>query len=129
MGLRADIYKHKGRSFANGGLSGDHDEVTIVNVDGPFEPTDDAPGVELVSGNLPGTVKIVPTVETLQALYDYERRGIGPMMGGCYVGTSDSRLGQAIRKLTGDRPGAHREGMVALHDRYETPAQYRALST
>jgi len=44
---------------------------------------------------------------------------VGPMMGGDYLATSDSRLGRAA---------GHR-GAVPLHDRFETPAMHALLST
>lgn len=128
MGLNADIYKANGRSFSSGGLSESHDRVCIVNVSGPSEPTDDSPAVMLVPGNLSGTVKIVPAVlfaGTGPYVPANLRGAVGPMMGGCYVGTSDSRLGEAICEITGQ---SFASGMVPLHDRFETPEQYRALS-
>jgi len=50
-------------------------------------------------------------------------KSIGPMMGGNYA-TGDSRLSEEIERVTGQRF----YGAVAIHDRYETPAEYRALS-
>ena len=46
------------------------------------------------------------------------------MMGGNYAATSDSRFGEAVRK----RIGPNFYGAVPIHDRFETPEQYRALS-
>jgi hypothetical protein len=117
MGLIADIYKSKYGDCSNGGLSGKVDSVTIINIEGPFEPTEDRPAVLLVTGNLPGTVKIVPASMP-------EDKRVGPMMGGTYVDTSDSRLGEAIERLGGPRYG----GPVPLHDRFETQAEYNSLS-
>jgi hypothetical protein len=45
-------------------------------------------------------------------------RSIGPMMGGNYIASSDSRFTKAI--------GFY--GAVPVHDRYETPAEYASLS-
>jgi hypothetical protein len=109
--------------------------VTVVNVSGPSEPTDDAPAVLLVE-NAMGTVRIVPAVEVTGPGAAVEYHGkwgplladgdktIGPMMGGSYVGTSDSRFREAVEKLLGH--GFY--GAVPFHDRFETPAQYEALS-
>lgn len=127
MGLTADIYKSQGRSFSNGGLSERVDRVTLVNVDGPFEPTDDAPAAMLVAGNLAGCAKVV-AAEWLDVeghskgggWIEKRGAGAGPMMGGCYVETSDERFREAVRALTGEARG----GPVALHDRYETVKQY-----
>lgn len=130
MGLRADILKANGKSYSNGGISANHNEVTIVNIDGPFEPSDDAPAVMLVPGNLPGTVKLVPAhfVQGLVSsawLPNKANGGVGPMAGGCYVNSSDSRFGQAVRKMLPCEP-RHFDGAVSLHDRYETAEQYRS---
>lgn len=116
MGITASIYKDRGRSCANGGISDTYDQVTIVNAPGPFEPSDDAPAVELVPGNLPGTVKAVPT--------DKPEGAVGPMMGGSYIATSDSRFSELASSICGTKF----YGAVPLHDRYETREQYDALS-
>jgi hypothetical protein len=136
MGLTADIFKAGGRSFSNGGISDHCDEVTIVNIPGPFEPTPERPAVLLVMGNLPGTVKIIPAADISGqpgAAVEYHGKWaplipdgkLGPMMGGCYVATSDSRLGEAIAKLLGTR---FAPGIAPLHDRTESQAEYDALS-
>lgn len=76
--------------------------------DGMHAPDPSAPAVRLLKGNMPanprGRFKIVP-VEP----HPRQEGGVGPMMGGSYV----------------DCPAL---GLVALHDRWETPAQYEALS-
>lgn len=125
MGLIASILKHNGRSYANGGLSDQHNDVTIVNVAGPFEPTADRPAVMLVHGNVRGSVKAIPA-EFVAGRWQFAqpRGSVGPMMGGSYIETSDSRFGEAVAAL-----GGPRYSPVALHDRFETPEQYRALST
>jgi len=115
MGLYADIFKHNGQSFSNGGVSETHDMVCVINVPGPFNPDDRHPAVLLVPGNLPNTAKVVPLKEPANQ--------VGPMMGGCYVSTSDSRFSEAVKALTGSYAS-----VAPLHDRYETQAQYDALS-
>jgi hypothetical protein len=125
MGLRADIFRGNYDAEINE-LYGKA-EVTLVNVEGPFEPTEDAPPVMLVPGNVPYSAKVVPAVMDQPGewspLNPCEK--VGPMMGGTYVATSDSRFGDAVRALVG---GAS-VGAVPLHDRFETTAQYAALST
>lgn len=119
MGLRAQIYRGSLGDCSNGGISGRVNEVTIINVEGPFDPTPEAPAVRLVRGNIWGSVKIV--------VEDDDSRGperVGPMFGGTFVATSDSRFADAVDKLIGTRGGA-----VALHDRYETAAEYARYST
>jgi hypothetical protein len=135
MGLIASIYKTaglnargdtQGRSYSNGGISERVEQVTIVNVEGPFEPNEDRPAVLLVPGNLSGTVKLVVAVMDTPGEYseDVPLGKVGPMFGGCYVDTSDARLNEAVVRLGGPSYG----GPVPLHDRYETQAEYDALS-
>ena len=123
MGLTAFIYKHRGDEQSNDGLSSRVERVTVVNIDGPFDPTEDAPAVMLVPGNLRGTVKVVGAVEEHgDWIEDYSLVSVGPMFGGTYVATSDSRFAEAIRAITGNY-----ENIAPLHDRWETPAQYAAM--
>lgn len=115
MGLLAYVYR-TGRisDCSNGGISASFHEVTIVNVEGPCDPSPAAPAVKLVPGAFVGTALIVPCNKP-------EGR-IGPMMGGAYVATSDSRFSNAVERLTG-HPFY---GAVPFHDRFETQAQYDA---
>lgn len=123
MGLIADILT----SQFSQGMSQWAKAVTIVNVPGPFEPTDDRPAVMLVPGNLPGTVKAVRAVPAYEDAQMYvplcPANAIGPMMNGAYIESSDSSLGEAVAAL-----GGPRYSPVPLHDRFETPEQYRRMS-
>lgn len=109
-GIRANIYKHCDRDFSNKGISYYCDHVTIVGPDIPEvdEATDQAPAVAI--GHRAGAIYLAPLSRPEGV--------VGPMMGGCYVGSSDSRVRAAF--------GLY--GAVALHDRFETQAQYDALS-
>jgi hypothetical protein len=125
MGLLASIYRSGRGDFSNGGISGQAERVCIVNIAGPFTPDEDTPAVMLVPGNLRGTVKAVPAVPIGDGYVPMAPADmIGPMDGGTYVATSDSRFGDKIAELCGVRF----YGAVALHDRYETQAQYDALT-
>lgn len=128
MGLTVDIYKHGGQDFSNGGLSSDHDEVTIVNVSGPYEPTPERPAVLLVAGSRAGIAKVIPAVEHENGQGGWaalsDPGSVGPMMGGCYVASPDSRFATAVEAIVGGRF----YGAVPLHDRFETPAEYAAYS-
>jgi hypothetical protein len=122
MGLIVSILEDKRiGNCSNGGVSSEKDSLTLVNVEGPFEPDETRPAALLLKGNVPGVARVVPAVE-VDGEYKPLRppAGVGPMMGGAYVATSDSRFGQAVEKITGSRF----YGAVALHDRFETPAQY-----
>ncbi len=117
MGLRAYIYRPTSLGkCANGGISDNHEVVTIINADGPFDPTDDAPAVKIATNSM-GNAIIVPADERPQGC-------VGPMMGGTFVNTSDSRFGEAVRRIG----KAQFYGAVPFHDRFETTEQYRALS-
>jgi len=122
MGLIVDIYRTAALGdCTGGGISASHDQLTLVNVSGPFEPTPDRPAALLVDGNLRGTKRIVPAVWDEDASWWTMLRlpdQVGPMMGGNYAATSDSRF----------RNAADLYGAVAIHDRYETPEQYARLS-
>lgn len=98
MGLRVSIYRSDYDSALNvfSGLK----NVTVVNVDGPFDPMPDAPAARL-STNALGDPIIVPI--------DKPDGAIGPMMGGTFAHTSDSRFSAATKFY----------GAVAIHDRYE----------
>lgn len=127
MGLRADIVKSRYGDCSNGGISGRASQVTIVNIDGPFDPSDDAPAVMLIEGHGAngGTVRIVPCDHVHGDVWieHGEPHSVGPMMGGTYIATSDSRFTRAVEALT----GARFYGAVAFHDRYETVKQYAEM--
>jgi hypothetical protein len=113
-GIRADIYRARtNNDGSNGGLSSRVDQVTIIDgrIDGPFEPSDDAPAVRLVERMLNGApyYHLEP--------FDRPEGKLGPMMGGTYVATPDSRL----RRIAPS-------GVLPLHDRFETQAEYDSYS-
>lgn len=130
MGLRVDIYKTAGGNCSNGGVSSSADRLTLVNVDGPFAPSEDAPPALLVEGHLPGALRIIPAEECPETGVGYvpikPKGALGPMAGGTYAGTSDGRFGEAVAKLKGGP--SYGVGPVAFHDRFETQAQYDALT-
>jgi hypothetical protein len=106
MGMIASVFRSEMIDCSNGGLSSRFEKVVVVNVEGPFEPSDKMPAVKLVRGNLPNTAKIVP-VELEEGCV---------MFGGTYVATSDSRFGRAVEKVAGI-PFSF--GAVPFHDRVE----------
>ena len=105
MGMIADIFRSDMSDCSNNGISSNFTSVTIVNVEGPFEPTVGRPAVELVKGYVEGTCFVRP-------VYLGTER---PMMGGTYVATSDSRFHRAVREIT----GGDFSGAVPFHDRVE----------
>lgn len=98
---------------SNGGLSSTVTRVTLVGqgVARIFRPTTDAPPVEI--GEAGGRLHARP----LQELWPAD--AVGPMFGGSFIYTSDSRF----RDITRDGRPLH------LHDRFETSEQYRLLSS
>jgi hypothetical protein len=112
MGLIVSIYRADYDSTMN--VFHGKSRITLVNVDGPFQPTENAPAAKLVAG-YGNTAIIVPADET-------EFDGV-QMMGGTFASTSDSRFQRAVEKLVGVSHHA-----VAIHDRRETWAEYEAFS-
>jgi hypothetical protein len=103
MGLIAYVYDSPLGNCSNNGLSAKFKKVTVTNIEGPFEPSADAPAVELVKlrwGNIVGK--------------PVSLKGHS-MFGGAYITTSDSRFNEAVEKLSGYEHGFP----VALHDRVE----------
>jgi len=104
MGLIASIYDSPLGNCSNDGVSANYKRVCIVNVEGPFEPNDDAPAVRLIksrNGNL-----VCEPVGLEQKW---------TMFGGAFIYSSDSRFSAAVQKLSGYDHGFP----VALHDRVE----------
>jgi hypothetical protein len=75
--FKTPLYEH----CSNGGISARCDEVTIMNVDGPSEPTPDAPPVLLVEGAYQGIVKAVPAVFRDEWTPESRDGEAGPAMG------------------------------------------------
>jgi len=118
MGMTVQVYRWGLGDCTNNGVSAEAGSLCVVNVKGPFEPSPAFPAVELVEG--PGG-KGHAILQPVGA----EKPGmVGPMFGGNYAETSDSRFQEALRKVTGSRF----YGAVPIFDRYETPEEYKALS-
>jgi hypothetical protein len=112
MGMIVSVYRDAsdGYDCTNGGMTNSKTGVSklcIINVDGPFKPTDDAPAASIEAGPL-GSVRIVP------ANNRWERAG-NRMFGGNFAYTSDSRFRRAVEEIT----GADFAGPVHIHDRFE----------
>lgn len=106
------VYIYKNTAFAecsNNGVSGSHDKAILIGDDIPeiFEAKEGDLVLKLVKGNLEGTAKIVPL--------DQPKGISGPMSGGSFIYTSDSRFSEAVRKICGHEM----YGAISLHDRFE----------
>jgi hypothetical protein len=108
MGLRVSVYRNAefDENHTNFGVTGRFKSLTVVNIEGPFEPTLESPGVKLVRGAMSGIARIVPI--------EVEHRCT--QMGGNYAATSDSRFSEAVEKIVGTRF----YGAVPVHDRVES---------
>lgn len=110
------IYKDASGDCSNGGISGGHNYVAVYGAIEPYQGAahtflgQRAPAVRLVAGNSPGTIKaVVIDKEFFQAGW--------PMMGGCFISSSDSRFGDMGAEIN---PNArYLAQAVPLHDRYE----------
>ena len=118
MGLSVSVYRWGLGDCTNGGESAGVGSLCVVNVSGPFSPRPGLPAFELVEGPGGRGHAILRPVEA-------KKPGmVGPMFGGNYAETSDGRFTEALRDLTGTKF----YGAVPIFDRYETPADYEALS-
>ena len=104
MGLNVNVYKSIYDCTLNG-MTSRHDQLCLINVDGPFNPDNDKPAALLVPGNLPNTVKIIP------ANVNEDKTWV--MFGGNFAYSSDARFNNAVEKIAGYR------GAVSIHDRIE----------
>lgn len=115
-GLLVDIFKHGGRSHANGGISNRFDEALIVgDFDGPAKPRPGLPVLQIVPGNLSGLLKAVPVLGW-EAEATIRGKTVGPMFGGSFIWSSDARF----RRIS--------EYPVPIHDRFETVEDYATYS-
>lgn len=106
MGMIVSVYRSHLGDCTNEGISSTAQKLCVINVPGPFSPQPDMPAAKL-ERHMPGALRIVPV--------DRPARGVGPMFGGNYASTSDSRFSEACRQLL----GADFYGAVAIHDRFE----------
>ena len=124
MGLRVKILKDQYGDTSNGGASSRVGRLTITNVEGPFEPDATAPAAILKHGVM-GTIIVV--LENPSMDKDNEdllrRYVVGPMFGGSFITTSDSRFSEKLRDM-----GLYSHVAIPFHDRYETAEVARILS-
>jgi hypothetical protein len=107
-GLLISIFKNPMYAkCSNGGISETNDEALVIGpgIPGIFE-AHELPVLKLES-HVKGCARLVPV--------EKPKGRAGPMMGGTFGQTSDSRFSEAIEKLTGSRF----YGAVPIHDRFE----------
>jgi hypothetical protein len=103
MGLHLSIYRNPLGDCTNNGVSKYAKGLTVINVDGPFEPSEDYPAVELRVGPM-NSMRLVPV----------KNQDDWVMSGGNYAGTCDSRFGNAVKNLCG-----YDHSMIKVFDRVE----------
>lgn len=109
MGLMVEIYRSEYDTKLN--VFYRKKGVTVINIEGPFEPSEDSPAAKLAKNSL-GNWIIVPAD-------DYDENKLGPQMfGGTYGATSDSRFSRATKTYSA----------IPIHDRRETWELYYELS-
>jgi len=115
--LTLQVYAHpQYRGCANGGWTEEHNELFVACDDGNCYAPEDSPALfDLAAGPF-GTIHLRPR---------NGGDGAGPMMGGSYAGTCDSRFSEMCAELAGMR---YWHGAVAVHDRYESRELYERLS-
>lgn len=130
MGLLVTVLRRAdGADCTAGGVSSQTPTLCVVNVPGPFSPSERAAAVLLAVNGL-GNPILVPAVwSDTGADADWvplrPAGYVGPMAGGNYAESSDDRFTKAVREL-----GGHPfYGALSVHDRFETPAEYRSLSS
>lgn len=126
--IRVKIIKQYEGKCSNGGISEFYDEAYLLtNGEAPTEGPGliDLPLVVITPGNLPGTIKAQRAdISGLPIRNEADGKTCGPMSGGCFIVSSDSRFREECERVLGGRF----DGAVSLHDRFETPEQNRILS-
>lgn len=115
MPMTVYVYRDNLGDCTNNGVSSKVDQLTVMNVEGPFEPTEDRPAVILIQG--PGGQPnpcIVPAVQDEETGAWKEAEG-WHMFGGNFAASSDSRWMEAGRVFT---RGVSMPA-IKIHDRVE----------
>lgn len=101
------VYRNGIGDCTNGGLSAKHNEVFVDLGEGDTTLGKDTLPHFRLESHVKNCVRLAPVEEPLGKA--------GPMFGGNYGASSDSRFTAAVEKLLGTRF----YGAVAIHDRFE----------
>lgn len=113
MGLLVSVLRHANFPDCSlNGLSAQHAQICVVNMDGPFDPHPNSPAFLLVN-HYRDACALFPAEHNGDKWF--VNHGIWWQMGGNFAHTSDSRFNEAIRRLT----GIPFYGALAIHDRRE----------
>lgn len=135
-GMRLNVYRSAdGTDCTNGGITSRVSRLTVVGIltaEGVaelpknmqiFSADELAPAVVLVPSRAPG-YDACPHLVPLEYIDGMPDGHVGPMAGGSYAGTSDSRWAEL-----GSKFGKNLAlDVVAVHDRVESYSLYLALS-
>lgn len=119
MGLIVQVY-HPSingviEDYSNNGFSSHSSKICLVNVEGPHHPGPDCDAA-LLECHYPGALRIVQAgIGNKGYVASYYKDRVGPMAGGCFASSPDSRFVDACEKLLGHSF----YGAVAIHDRWE----------
>ena len=117
--LMVSVYSNPSyRKCASGGISETEDTIYVIADDGPFETDDTSPLLMEMKNNYGNPILVPVNPQNAD-------KTIGPMMGGSFAYSSDSRFRKLASRCSDSR---NFYGAVPIHDRYETPEQYEALS-
>lgn len=105
MGLIVNVYDHPLGDCTNNGISSRFKSLCVTNIEGPFEPDEGHPPVQLVKGPM-NTARLVSEIDL--------EEGNWVMFGGNFAYTSDSRFSKACFELLG-----HHADAVKIFDRVE----------
>ena len=111
-GLYVTVYKDAdGSDCTANGITSHYSRLVLVGdgVDGPFDVKEGEPHLKLVKRNM-GSREYLHAVPV-----NFGGKGVGPMFGGNFIYTSDSRF-------PSDYP-------IPVHDRFESQEAYNFLST
>lgn len=121
LGIKLSVLRSALGDCTNGGITAEATHVILIDDRIPeseqrYEPSDRSPGVRLTrtTRDYQVLVPIDPWIPT-------GGRTVGPMAGGSYA-VGDYGNSEVWKRLTGG------QGALPVHDRFETEAQYRALS-
>lgn len=120
MGLILNVFRDaSGMDCTRQGISSKFDTFTVVNVSGPFEPTETRPAVMLVQGygrSLTGRNPMIVEAEQVDGEWRQANPGKRPMHGGNFAWTCDSRFREALTDITNECW----HGPVMIMDRFES---------
>ena len=118
-GIRVHVLRDAMGDFSNGGISGKHTSLWLVDTGLPRELTRQVPeGQEATCVRLTQTA---PGYNVLVPMFADGPNLVGPMASGAYAIAKYGHEAEAWKKLG-------LSGAIPVHDRYETQAQYDALS-